>query len=618
MSGPEVRSESAGGNARVYRRLLRHARPYAWRLGAGMFLGAVFAAANSAFVWAIKYGLPYFWEDAGPVKAVDSKYWTWLLDAFPALAHWHLPVFDSGDRLLLAVIAFPVLALLRGLSDFGSNYLIKWVGNRVIMDLRNAMFRHLLDLSVLFYSERRTGELISRVTNDPLLVEQSVSSVLGDIVKEPLTLLAMVGVAFSIDPKLAFFSLVLFPICILPIAIFGKKMRKNSRHAQERIADLMSILQETITGARIVKAYGMEPVEEARFMEQNRTFFGKVIRMARARSSMEPIIVFISGVGVALVLLYSRHAGLSFSDVFAFAVALMLMYEPVKKLSGIHLQIQQSVSAAERIFELIDSPVTVVEKPGARVFDGVPQTVEFDHVNFSYGPESSVLNDICLTVPAGMRLAIVGNSGSGKTTLVNLIPRFTDVTGGALRINGIDVREFTLKSLRKSMGVVTQDAILFNDTVAANIRYGTPEASLEAVREAARKAYADEFIQAMPQGYDTLVGERGVRLSGGQKQRLTIARAILRNPPIMIMDEATNALDTASERQVQVALDMLMQGRTAFVIAHRLSTIVNCDKILVLDGGRIAEAGTHPELLAKNGLYRNLYDLQFSASSDNG
>ena len=594
MSVAQARAVSPGNNFEVYRRLLLHARPYAWRLTFGVLFGVVFAAANGAFIWAIKNGLPLIFGENGTMKQVDSLH------------------------LWLAVAAFPVLTLVRGLGDFGSKYLIKWVGNRVIMDLRNAMFRHLLDLSILFYSERRTGELISRVTNDPLLVEQSVSTVLGDIVKEPLTLLAMVGAAFYLDPKLALFSLVLFPVCLLPIVIFGKKMRKNSRDAQEKIADLMSILQETITGARIVKAYGMEPVEEARFTEQNRTFFGKVLRMARARASVEPIIVFISGIGIAAVLLYSRQQGLSFSQIIAFAAALVLMYEPVKKLSGIHLQIQQSVAAAERIFELIDAPVTVVEKPGARTFDGVPQAVEFDHVHFAYGPESPVLNDICLTVPAGMRLAIVGNSGSGKTTLVNLVPRFADVTGGVLRINGVDIRDFTLKSLRKAIGVVTQDTILFNDSVAANIRYGTPEASLDEVREAARKAYAHDFILAMPQGYDTLIGERGVRLSGGQKQRLAIARAILRNPPIMIMDEATNALDTASERQVQDALDTLMQGRTAFVIAHRLSTIVNCDRILVLDAGRIVESGTHPELLAKNGVYRKLYDLQFSGSSDNG
>jgi subfamily B ATP-binding cassette protein MsbA len=591
--GDKPAVETAKNPLGVYRRLLRHARPYAWRLVLGVLFGVLYAGATGAFVWAINKGLPRFFGE-GPVVR-DFYFW-------------------------LAIAFFPVLTLLRGVGDFCSKYLIKWVGNRVIMDLRNLMFGHLLDLSILFYSERRTGELISRVTNDPLLVEQSVSTVLGDIVKEPLTLIAMVASAFYLDPKLALVSFVLFPICILPIAIFGKKMRKNSRGAQERIADLMSILQETITGARIVKAYGMEPVEKARFEAQNKTFFGKVLRMARARASAEPVIVFISGIGIAFVLLYASYDHMPFSKIVAFAAALVLMYEPVKKLSGIHLQIQQSVAAAERIFELIDAPITVVEKPAAADFAGKPSVIEFDHVGFSYGPEAPVLKDIHLTVPAGTRVAIVGNSGSGKTTLVNLIPRFADVTAGAIRINGVDIRDFTLKSLRKAIGFVTQETILFNDTVAANIRYGTPEATPEQVKEAARQAYAHEFIEDMPQGYDTTIGERGVRLSGGQKQRLAIARAVLRNPPIMLLDEATSALDTASERQVQADLDRLMVGRTVFVIAHRLSTIVNCDRILVLEAGRIVESGTHSELLEKGGVYRNLYDLQFnsSSSSDNG
>lgn len=614
--GDKPAVEKARNPLGVYRRLLRHARPYAGRLTLGVLFAVLFAGANAAFIGAINFGFPIFF--GGAEEQAGAGHLARFIDLGPLLAY--LKSLSEPVKLALALALFPVLTLLRGIGDFGSKYLIKWVGNRVIMDLRNLMFGHLLDLSILFYSERRTGELISRVTNDPQLVEQSVSTVLGDIVKEPLTLIFMVVSAFLLDPKLALVSFVLFPICILPIAIFGRKMRKNSRRAQERIADLMSILQETITGARIVKAYGMEPAEEARFKERNRTFFGNVLRMARARSSVEPIIVFISGFGISFVLLYAKWEGMTFSQIVAFAAALVLMYEPVKKLSGIHLQIQQSVAAAERIFELIDAPITVVEKPGAAPFGGTPAVIEFDHVGFSYGPETPVLRDIHLTIPSGTRLAIVGNSGSGKTTLVNLIPRFADVTAGAIRINGTDIREFTLKSLRKSMGVVTQETILFNDTVAANIRYGTPEASLEAVREAARKAYAHEFIEEMPEGYDTIIGERGVRLSGGQKQRLAIARAILRNPPIMIMDEATSALDTASERQVQSALESLMTGRTVFVIAHRLSTIVNCDRILVLEAGRIVESGTHPELLEKGGVYRNLYNLQFnsSSSSDNG
>lgn len=592
MKRESDQTDREGRRWSIYRRLLRQARPYVGRLALGVLFGTVYALTHGAMIAAVQKGLPLFFGAAESMDQADPK------------------------RLALAMAVFPVLAALRGLGDFGSKYLIKWVGNRVIMDLRNRMFHRLMDLPILFFSERRTGELISRVTNDPQLVEQSVSTVLGDVVKEPLTLLTMIGALVYLDARLALASLVLFPLCVVPIGVFGRKMRKNARRAQERIADLMSILQETITGARIVKAYGMEPAEDARFRDQNRTFFGNVMRMAKARASVEPIIVFLSAVGISFVLLYARWAAMTFSDIIAFSLALIMMYEPVKKLSGIHLQIQQSMAAAERIFDLLDAPLTVTDHPGARTFDGQVREVSFDRVSFAYEAGSPVLKEIDLVVPAGMRLAIVGNSGSGKTTLLNLIPRFMDVTAGAIRVNGTDLRAYSLKSLRRAIGVVTQETILFNDTVANNIRYGDPDASQEAVEAAARQAFAHEFIVAMPHGYETRIGERGVRLSGGQKQRLAIARAILRNPPIMLLDEATSALDTASERQVQAALDILMQGRTVFVIAHRLTTVVNCERILVLDAGRIAESGGHADLLAQNGLYRRLYDLQFSGSPE--
>jgi len=589
------RSRGGGHDWAVYRRLLQFSRPYFPRLGAGLLFGALYAAANGAFIWAIHKGLPiFFGEGAQRLSETDST------------------------RLLLALLAFPAIAAVRGLGDFGSKYLIKWVGNRVVMDLRNALHRRLLDLPIQFFSERRTGELISRVTNDPAQVESAVSSVLGDIVKEPLTLIAMVGSIVWLDPRLALASLILFPLCLVPIVAFGRKIRRNARLAQERIADLSAILQETIVGARIVRAYGMEERERQRFEEQNRTFFGKVMRMARARSSVEPLVVFISGVGVSLVLAYAAWRGMTIGQVMAFAAALVLLYEPVKKLSGLHLQIQQSVAAAERIFALLDTPLTVADRPGAIPFEGPLREIAFDRVSFSYDGRTPVLREISLTVAAGMRVAIVGRSGSGKTTLVNLLPRFADPDQGSVRFNGRDIREYTLRSLRQAIGVVTQETILFNDTVANNIRYGQPEASMDAVIEAARRAHAHEFILSLPAGYETPIGERGLRLSGGQKQRLAIARAILRNPPLMILDEATSSLDTASERLVQEALDQLMEGRTVFVVAHRLSTVQHCDRILVLEQGRLVEEGRHETLLAAGGLYSQLYRMQFRDLSGNG
>jgi subfamily B ATP-binding cassette protein MsbA len=391
-------------------------------------------------------------------------------------------------------------------------------------------------------------------------------------------------------------------------------VRRFAKEGQQKIADLMSTLQETVTGVRIVKAFGMEQYEIGKFRDQCRAVFHRAIRVTRAKASVEPIIVFISVVGMSLVLIYARWSSMPQESFVAFLAALVAMYDPVKKLSRIHVSIQQSSGAADRIFELLDTEVTVKEQPQAKAFDEPVKTVTFDHVSFAYD-ETPVLQDVSFTVNAGQCIALVGSSGSGKSTMVGLLPRFFDVTGGKVLINGNDIRTLTIASLRKQIGIVTQETFLFNDTVANNIAYGQTDASRSAIEEAARRARAHDFIEAMPERYDTVIGERGVRLSGGQCQRLSIARAILRNPPILILDEATSALDTESERQVQAALNELMAGRTVFAIAHRLSTVTHADLILVLDKGRIAETGSHQELLQRGGLYKYYYDLQFADSN---
>ena len=577
---PDAEVLKKPGVTSTYFRLLQLTRPYCWRLILGLLAGAVFAGSTTGLLPFLREGLRRVFEQAD------------------------LSVFVG------TLVLMPLLALFRGLGQYLNDYLVQWVGNRAVMDLRIATFSHLQDLSVGFFSKSRTGDLISRAINDSMMIERAVSTVLGDIMTQPFVLLGAVGFVFYLDARLAVVSFILFPICILPIALFGRRVRHYAREGQARLADLVSIMQEAVVGTRVVKAFGMEAHERARFEAQCSRFFNRITRVVRAKAGIEPIIVFISAVGLVLVMIYARWSKMPAEDLITFAASMILLYEPVKKISKIHLQIQQTAAAAERVFELLDAPVMIVDSPKARVFDEQLRELAFENVSFAYDTEP-VLSEINLRVPVGMRIAIVGSSGSGKSTLVNLIPRFYDATTGCVSINGVDIRDFTLSSLRSRIGLVTQDVFLFNETVANNIAYGSLGALRVDIENAARRANAHDFIMALPDAYDTPVRERGVRLSGGQCQRIAIARAILRDPPILILDEATSALDTESERQVQEAIEELVKGRTVFVIAHRLSTITTCDRIIVLDQGRIVEEGDHQELLEYNGVYRRLYNLQF-------
>ena len=582
MSEPETNAKtSASQDWGTYRRLIRYIQPYTTRLILGAVFGILCGGSTVGLLLSLKKTLAAVFD--------------------PQSLSWAVIVASS--------LLLPLFGLLLGLGNYLSTYYVAWVGNRVVMDLRTELFAHIHRLPMIYFSQSRTGELISRTTNDTLQVERAVSTVMIDLVREPFVLVATVGYLFWLDAKLATLSLVLFPICILPVALFGRRVRRFAREGQQKLGDLTSTLQETITGAKIVKAYGMEEKESSRFAGQAGAVFSRVMKVTRASAAIDPIVVTISFAGLALALLYARWAGMTQDQFFTFGAALVMMYQPVKKISKLHMAIQQGSGAADRIFELKDAP-RVEDGEGAVEFGEPIRRIEFDRVSFSYG-EEPVLADVSFQVEAGQCVAFVGSSGSGKTTLVNLLPRFFDVQSGRVLINGRDARSLTLKSLRRQIGIVTQETILFNDTVANNIAYGHPEASRDAIVEAARRAHAHDFIEQLPQGYETVIGERGLRLSGGQCQRLAIARALLRNPPILILDEATSALDTESERQVQAALDELMAGRTVFAIAHRLSTIMHANLILVLDKGSIVERGTHQELLARGGVYKYLYDLQF-------
>jgi ATP-binding cassette, subfamily B, bacterial MsbA len=554
-----------------------------WRLVVGALCGVLFAGSTVGLLPIIQNALGRFFDQEQPL--------------------------DMKMAVLLGASVI-LLMLVRGVGQFYNAYLVQWVGNRVVMDMRVGTFAHLQDLSVGFFNTTKTGEMISRTVNDSTLLERAVSNVLADLARQPIVLVGTVVYAVTRDWKLALCSLVLFPLCMLPVLVFGRKVRRSAREGQQHLAEIVSIMQEAIGGVRIVKAFCMEGREQDRFAAQCGNFFRRVMRVVKAKALIEPIIVLISGFALVFALAYAAHSQMLWNEFITLAIALVMLYDPVKRLSKIHLSIQQSSAAADRIFEILDTEVSVSDADDAVAFEGPIESIRFDHVGFSYG-DANVLNDVVLDVNAGERIALVGGSGAGKTTLINLLPRFFDVTSGGILVNGVDVRKLTLRSLRLQMGLVTQDTFLFNDTVANNIAYGCPDASQADIEAAARSAHAHDFILEMPEGYSTVTGEMGVRLSGGQRQRLAIARAILNNPSVLLLDEATSALDTESERIVQSALDALIEGRTVFAIAHRLSTIKNCDRIVVMDKGSIVEIGTHDDLLAAEGAYRRLHDMQF-------
>jgi subfamily B ATP-binding cassette protein MsbA len=538
------------------------------------------------------------------------------------LAYLIKPVFDDVllQHVRLARVAglIIVLYLAKGLFSYFATYLMSWVGQRTVMDLRNRLYQHVIRQSVGFFKRRPTGTLISHLTNDVEKIQLAVSEAIGDLLMQGFALFGYGALLFYYDVWLALACLVTAPLAIYPLITLGRKLRRTSDTGLERWRDITNILHETITGSRIVKAFRMEAFETERFERATDRLFRTNMRMTRVISILPPIMELVGGIGLAAAIWYGsgRIAAsvLTPGEFTSFMAALFMMYTPVKKLARVNATFQQALSAASHIFAVLDTEQDIQEAPDAIPISRLEKKIEFRGVSFTYpDAEEPALAGLDLVIEAGQVVALVGTSGAGKSTLVSLVPRFYDPTAGAVLFDGVDIRRATLSSLRGQIGLVTQETILFNDTVRNNIAYGSKDIPAAEIRRAAQAANALDFVEALPEGFDTVIGEKGGRLSGGQRQRLAIARAILKNPPILVLDEATSSLDAESEALVQQALENLMKDRTTLVIAHRLSTVRRADLIVVIEDGRVQEVGRHAELLERpDGLYRKLYQLQFA------
>jgi subfamily B ATP-binding cassette protein MsbA len=613
---------------RAYLRLLRYLRPYRARLALALGCMVLYAAMSGLSLGLIAPFMSVLFErrdapaSTTSIGAPAGARTTERFSAWPEPLRRRVEGAVLGVRPIVALericVFLLIVLLLKNLADYLQAFLMVWVEQSAIRDLRRQLFEHLHTLPLAFFHSRRTGMLVSRVTNDLEYLRASLAAGISNLVKDSLTLLACLTWVFLASWRLALLSMVVLPPVALVLVTIGRKMRKRSNQAQERMADVTSRLHETIVGARVVKAFGMEAYETSRFAEANQRFFRAFVHLRRVSAAARPVSEYaIVVVAVAMLWFGGREIfegrGLAPQQFVLFVTALLSTISPLKSLSEVNSNVQQGVSAAQRVFDLLDTKATVDDRAGAVTLAPLRDAVRYENVDFAYQPGQPVLEGVSFTIGRGEVVALVGSSGAGKSTAMDLLARFHDPVGGRVTLDGVDLRDATLASLRGQMGIVTQETILFHDTVRANIAYGRPEASEEEIRDAARSAHALEFIERLPGGFDTVVGERGTRLSGGERQRLAIARALLRNPAILLLDEATSSLDTESERLVQKALDRLMQNRTVLVIAHRLSTVQHADRIVVLERGRVAATGSHAELLSQDGLYRRLYDLQFVA-----
>lgn len=568
----------------IYRRLLQYSRPYALRIIIAVVASLVVAGT-----------------DVTSVKLIQPLVDKIISVGNVSLLKW-VPVIIVG------------LAAIKGVARYLQEYLIKTAGQLVVQDIRNDIYSHSLQLSMGYFSRHPSGNLISRILNDVGIMQRSAADIMVAGIRESFTLIGLIGLAFYNDWKLAAIAFLVLPVAVVPASIIGRKIKNNTRRGQEAMGSLTSVLQESLSGIKVVKSFGMEEFESRRFSRENLSFYRFIRKVIKYNSVATPIIELLGSFGVAMVFWYGLHrvfsGAMTQGELFSFMAAVVMTYTPLKRLTKVFNLVQRSVGAAGRVFEIIDEKPEISEVPDAVSLERAKGNVTFERVTFAY-EQLPVLQDFSFSVSPGELVALVGPSGVGKSTIISLLNRFYDPQSGVIKIDGIDIRRLSLKSLADNIALVDQATFLFHDTIKNNICYGRPGADDEAVLSAARQAYADEFISLLPKKYDTNIGDRGVRLSGGQRQRICIARAILKDSPILALDEATSALDTESEAIVQKALANLMKNRTTFVIAHRLSTVHHADKIIVLEGGRVVDTGVHADLLKKEGLYNRLYEMQF-------
>jgi subfamily B ATP-binding cassette protein MsbA len=584
-----------------YRRLYSYVKPYKARFILGLGLGLAYGAVNSLFPLAIARVTSTIFHGAAPN---------------PMAVRHNLGVLDTGPKInsiVLICLAIPAIMMVRSLCSYGSTYCMQWVANRVVSDIRSQLFSKMVRNSMDFFNKARSGFLMSLITNNTRVMQMALQTVGSDLFKQPITIVGAISVLLVMDWKFTLVTLILFPTCLLPIRIYGQRARKAVQNEQVGMAEMVVTMQETFAGIRVIKSFAREAHQEKEFKRSNQMQFSQMMRIIRSLEAVGPLVETIAAIGVGIALLYVYAANLSVGRFFGLISGIFILYDPIKTLSRIHLVMQRSIAATTSIFAILDSKPTVRDAPNAVVLSSSQGRIDFEDVTFRYANTvTDAISTLTLHIEPGKTFALVGASGAGKSTILSLILRLYDPTSGAIKIDGRDLRSVTQKSLREQIGLVTQETFLFHDTIFSNIQFGRLDATEEEVQEAARAAYAHDFIMAQPKGYQTVIGDKGCLLSGGQQQRLAIARAVLKNAPILLLDEATSSLDSESEQQIQKALSELAAGRTVIAIAHRLSTVLSADQIIVMDGGRIKEIGTHAELLEKSGYYRRLYDHQFN------